>query len=107
MLFLIFFLFKQKTAYDFRFSDWSSDVCSSDLAFPPVRGAQARMSAGPLRPLPIGVFERAGGGVGVLADRKLLRRQRHAQAQGLVAEHARDRAEVGRATRLERMCKYG
>src|SRR3546814_12476087 len=26
-----FFLFKQKTAYELRISDWSSDVCSSDL----------------------------------------------------------------------------
>src|SRR3546814_18269438 len=31
-LFLIFFFFKQKTAYEMRISDWSSDVCSSDLA---------------------------------------------------------------------------
>src|SRR3546814_5591400 len=30
ILFFIFF-FKQKTAYDMRISDWSSDVCSSDL----------------------------------------------------------------------------
>src|SRR3546814_8024202 len=29
-MFLIFF-FKQKTAYEMRISDWSSDVCSSDL----------------------------------------------------------------------------
>src|SRR3546814_17818017 len=28
---LIFFFFKQKTAYELRISDWSSDVCSSDL----------------------------------------------------------------------------
>src|SRR3546814_7135280 len=28
----IFFFFKQKTAYDVRISDWSSDVCSSDLS---------------------------------------------------------------------------
>src|SRR3546814_14797466 len=28
----IFFFFKQKTAYEMRISDWSSDVCSSDLA---------------------------------------------------------------------------
>src|SRR3546814_5745771 len=28
---LFFFFFKQKTAYDMRISDWSSDVCSSDL----------------------------------------------------------------------------
>src|SRR3546814_3133788 len=30
---LIFFFFKQKTAYEMRISDWSSDVCSSDLVF--------------------------------------------------------------------------
>src|SRR3546814_5284563 len=28
----MFFCFKQKTAYEMRISDWSSDVCSSDLA---------------------------------------------------------------------------
>src|SRR3546814_8315219 len=27
----VFFFFKQKTAYELRMSDWSSDVCSSDL----------------------------------------------------------------------------
>src|SRR3546814_8911043 len=30
--FCCFFFFKQKTAYEMRISDWSSDVCSSDLA---------------------------------------------------------------------------
>src|SRR3546814_2982855 len=34
---LCFFFFKQKTAYEMRISDWSSDVCSSDLR----RGQQA------------------------------------------------------------------
>src|SRR3546814_7414288 len=29
---LLFLFFKQKTAYELRISDWSSDVCSSDLA---------------------------------------------------------------------------
>src|SRR3546814_11716950 len=29
--FVCFFFFKQKTAYEMRISDWSSDVCSSDL----------------------------------------------------------------------------
>src|SRR3546814_6649266 len=28
---IFFFFFKQKTAYELRISDWSSDVCSSDL----------------------------------------------------------------------------
>src|SRR3546814_9397486 len=31
VLCIIVFFFKQKTAYDMRISDWSSDVCSSDL----------------------------------------------------------------------------
>src|SRR3546814_3078474 len=30
-LMFVFFFFKQKTAYEMRISDWSSDVCSSDL----------------------------------------------------------------------------
>src|SRR3546814_10185332 len=32
-LFFWFFFFKQKTAYEMRISDWSSDVCSSDLVY--------------------------------------------------------------------------
>src|SRR3546814_3356993 len=32
VLLCVFFFFKQKTAYEMRISDWSSDVCSSDLA---------------------------------------------------------------------------
>src|SRR3546814_17875759 len=39
-----FFFFKQKTAYEMRISDWSSDVCSSDLTYrivPAVCGATA------------------------------------------------------------------
>src|SRR3546814_12255980 len=36
-----FFFFKQKTAYEMRISDWSSDVCSSDLA-----GLRVRRSVG-------------------------------------------------------------
>src|SRR3546814_5883055 len=35
-----FFFFKQKTAYEMRISDWSSDVCSSDLDT--ARGARQR-----------------------------------------------------------------
>src|SRR3546814_8929195 len=31
LVFFFFFFFNQKTAYDVRISDWSSDVCSSDL----------------------------------------------------------------------------
>src|SRR3546814_3677824 len=38
MLYVVcFFFFKQKTAYEMRISDWSSDVCSSDLTGPDQR----------------------------------------------------------------------
>src|SRR3546814_6172662 len=46
--FYFFFFFKQKTAYEMRISDWSSDVCSSDL----VRTQRRKLSgnlAGDLR----------------------------------------------------------
>src|SRR3546814_13301770 len=36
----LFFFFKQKTAYEMRISDWSSDVCSSDLLQAPQRPPQ-------------------------------------------------------------------
>src|SRR3546814_7381847 len=39
--YLFFFFFKQKTAYEMRISDWSSDVCSSDLVQPAMLGDRA------------------------------------------------------------------
>src|SRR3546814_4057657 len=33
LYYCLIFFFKQKTAYEMRISDWSSDVCSSDLTF--------------------------------------------------------------------------
>src|SRR3546814_5604353 len=36
VVFELVFFFKQKTAYEMRISDWSSDVCSSDLAAAPL-----------------------------------------------------------------------
>src|SRR3546814_7615155 len=40
-----FFFFKQKTAYEMRISDWSSDVCSSDLEFFPIFGNSSHRAA--------------------------------------------------------------
>src|SRR3546814_1387555 len=40
-VYLCFFFFKQKTAYEMRISDWSSDVCSSDLRDGPMRRRSA------------------------------------------------------------------
>src|SRR3546814_2472858 len=60
----LFFFFKQKTAYEMRISDWSSDVCSSDLLHVVaqllgvlVLAAAARMARRPL----VGADEDMGG----------------------------------------------
>src|SRR3546814_7454330 len=41
-----FFFFKQKTAYDMRISDWSSDVCSSDLVAVPNGWSKGKQGLG-------------------------------------------------------------
>src|SRR3546814_6721634 len=61
----VFFFFKQKTAYELRISDWSSDVCSSDLgrfaveggAIDPVTGTDGLSAwSGPIGPFPEGAL---------------------------------------------------
>src|SRR3546814_6304518 len=54
-LFLLFFFFKQKTAYEMRISDWSSDVCSSDLDSAAALAAPLRARVGRVDPDRIGV----------------------------------------------------
>src|SRR3546814_1481657 len=51
-----FFFFKQKTAYEMRISDWSSDVCSSDLAIGEAVGLGDGAADG--EALRIGIFAR-------------------------------------------------
>src|SRR3546814_3983550 len=69
-----FFFFKQKTAYEMRISDWSSDVCSSDLQW-----GQARNQSSEGR-----VAEQAGEIKATL----IKRRERRQLAQGRSAEAA-------------------
>src|SRR3546814_6049762 len=94
---IIFLFFKQKTAYEMRISDWSSDVCSSDRAAAALAGAgggdprsriararglgQARLFHGDRR------GEIPGSG----------RARRTAQARG---------REIRRATCRDSVCKY-
>src|SRR3546814_17031402 len=47
--FTVVFFFKQKTAYEMRISDWSSDVCSSDLTWKAARLGGASTSASNLQ----------------------------------------------------------
>src|SRR3546814_7813800 len=45
----VFFFFKQKTAYEMRISDWSSDVCSSDLINTPDKANAFYLAKLPLK----------------------------------------------------------
>src|SRR3546814_2978224 len=53
-----FFFFKQKTAYEMRISDWSSDVCSSDLDWTAFQQARSELGASFVRIL--GYFHEDG-----------------------------------------------
>src|SRR3546814_1400082 len=91
----LFFLFKQKTAYEMRISDWSSDVCSSDLTL-----AWATM--------------RVIGSFGLIVSPVTLakaRRLRCAKSQPRTIEFgavgtAGAFAKIGRASCRERVCQY-
>src|SRR3546814_16419235 len=70
-----FFFFKQKTAYEMRISDWSSDVCSSDLVGP---GQRRNIARRPMHRVAIEKHDRAGPGRHGL-DAALLDQQLQAQ----------------------------
>src|SRR3546814_19645781 len=65
-----FFFFKQKTAYELRISDWSSDVCSSDLRIRRSPQRRARDPGGEAAGIAAGT-PRDGGGLSARATRTL------------------------------------
>src|SRR3546814_3129731 len=102
---LCFFFFKQKTAYEMRISDWSSDVCSSDLlpqdAVVEAGGRQAAVVRGEV-------------GAQVMLHRAAQRfgGRRHAALGGpalvqlAVDDLAVDGLQIGRASCRETVCQY-
>src|SRR3546814_7101333 len=57
----MFFFFKQKTAYEMRISDWSSDVCSSDLVHPlEIEGEVERLAHAGVGELRLAAVEEPG-----------------------------------------------
>src|SRR3546814_2049720 len=86
-----FFFFKQKTAYEMRISDWSSDVCSSDLLFSQhdeAQRLQQRIAGDVLDEIAVGAGLQAGG--------EMPRREAFGQ----------DHEQIGRASCRERVCQY-
>src|SRR3546814_6060924 len=92
---VFFFFFKQKTAYEMRISDWSSDVCSSDLAV--ALGAQD-----------IGELVDAREDMAVARDEIAPDRKEAERLllRGGAAEADRVMDEIGRASCRERVCQY-
>src|SRR3546814_957578 len=90
VLISFFFFFKQKTAYEMRISDWSSDVCSSDL---PIFERPQRREAGWLpvlqRQIDPASRPHVDLGAAILVDEDLLRAR-----------------QIGRASCRERVCQY-
>src|SRR3546814_2902118 len=85
----VFFFFKQKTAYEMRISDWSSDVCSSDL----IVDALDPLGKHPAAPR----IKRCGFGMIARDDGARVARQ---------FGGVRAREEIGRASCRERVCQY-
>src|SRR3546814_5397631 len=98
----MFFFFKQKTAYEMRISDWSSDVCSSDLEL-----YRAVAKRGTQKALCVRIGDGQDECSFCNEDR---RRERHAlvrqQARCIVSKTARKLQEIGRASCRERVCQY-
>src|SRR3546814_5711291 len=103
------FLFKQKTAYEMRISDWSSDVCSSDLQSVLARivredvakarrddAADAEIGERPHR-----VLARRPATEIAIGDQDL-----RGAARGAVQDEILARAEIGRASCRERGGQY-
>src|SRR3546814_10420218 len=94
-----FFFFKQKTAYERRISDWSSDVCSSDLTGVNSPYARLNIALGNVRG-----YKRASSWL------VYLRVARFMVAPGLLKKISKKRYsglyKIGRASCRERVCQY-
>src|SRR3546814_1941369 len=94
---LIVFFFKQKTAYEMRISDWSSDVCSSDLPAVQVVAKEAAVGDRHLA-RPIGQRDAVDIAIGP-------RRPPFVIARKFLVVVVDD-GEIGRASCRERVCQY-
>src|SRR3546814_5476978 len=93
------FFFKQKTAYEMRISDWSSDVCSSDLAWVVAKGEDDSL------------LEAANSFLEQAQQNGTLQRLReryygHVDVLGYVGAYAFAKHQIGRASCRERVCQY-
>src|SRR3546814_8097828 len=93
--FFVFFFFKQKTAYEMRISDWSSDVCSSDLL------ETAELRIGQMTPKPLFGLSRLPAHLAGMVASRSLDAQCHSPTPTPPLE-----GKIGRASCRERVCQY-
>src|SRR3546814_2025471 len=102
MLGSVFFCIKQKTAYEMRISDWSADVCSSDLLSQrhiEHLDRTAMRALDRLQGLQQGIDECTGEMIAIEGERPRRSVERDI-AKGF------DRSQIGRASCRERVCPY-
>src|SRR3546814_3897500 len=99
MFIILFFFFKQKTAYEMRISDWSSDVCSSDL--------MAQRLGLPMSKVVCSIERHANTSAASvpLAFDEAVRDGRIKPGHLVLMEAIG--GEIGRASGRERVCQYG
>src|SRR3546814_4171242 len=105
---LHFFFFKQKTAYEMRISDWSSDVCSSDLvALFDVKQSYLENLIEARTALPYGAREFFASRLKRLEELSslLVDGPEADGTAGTLLEHMR-KMQIGRAACRERVCQY-
>src|SRR3546814_12180298 len=96
---LFVFFFKQKTAYEMRISDWSSDVCSSDLT----------EAAGDAGGWTLGVFvlvRNADAAAKTVTVEGMAPLSVPAAGEGVIPVPLKHFGEIGRASCRERVCQY-
>src|SRR3546814_3217950 len=102
---LVVFFFKQKTAYEMRISDWSSDVCSSDLR--EMENRYRSMSTFGVRN--IGGFNarlEEARKKGEILTRRVQTGFDPDTGKPVFEEQTLDMTEIGRASCRERVCQY-
>src|SRR3546814_5193868 len=98
----IFFFFKQKTAYEMRISDWSSDVCSSDLSFNGINTASLSASRMPFYLINCTDLRRS-----ILRLKAKFHFRDRSATSNFAPLHAKmSKLEIGRASCRERVCQY-
>src|SRR3546814_5578092 len=93
----LFFFFKQKTAYEMRISDWSSDVCSSDLIEPREVSAGYRFgNDGVSEFADIFIYDTLAGGAGYALQ----------TGESFAKVFDMAKTQIGRASCRVRVCQY-